>query len=92
MNIGFDEYMKSSFWQQYYENAPSDKLKDYIRARIEWSGCDPEGDEAEEDRLYDIMREKESKLIREDYDYLIKSEPSKQMRVVYVKRQAKLAE
>ena len=87
MKYTFDDYMKSEFWRKYYDDAPSQQLKDYIRAEFERSGSFDPKEKAE---LNKISCDKESKLTRADYDYLIKREPSKQMKAVYRERQAKL--
>ena len=33
---GFKEFMKNPGWAEYYENAPTQAVKDYIRAKFEY--------------------------------------------------------
>ncbi len=38
MGKGFDTFMENPYWRKIYEDAPSDKLKEYYRIRYDASG------------------------------------------------------
>ena len=68
MAEGFNEFMKNAYWQKFYNDAPSDKLKERIKVEFEISYCMEHGKDVTQ--LYEKLSDVSKVLNKEDVQYL----------------------
>ena len=51
---GFEKFMQNPYWKEYYESAPTEKLKSYIRYIFEDSACEDENNDQYGEKAIEI--------------------------------------
>lgn len=85
----FDEYMKNPSWEKYYESAPSEECKEYIRFGWYRSKFGEPKDVDEYIKLRDTVWDK---LSVEDWEYIMEHVGNSPFRKVCKERIARLKE
>ena len=82
MRNGFEIFMENPYWKKYYDNAPSDILKKYIKLEFENSPyvSKKQNDDYEEEKAK-VM----AQFTNEDWQYLIDNTTSGQAKLEYRK-------
>ena len=87
MKNGFDTFMENPYWKKYYENAPSDALKEYIRFEFE---NNPYVSEKRADNYEEEKAKITARFTGEDRQYLIDNTTNGQAKTEYRKSKIKL--
>lgn len=82
MKNGFDIFMENPYWKKYYESAPSDVLKEYIRLEFE---NNPYVSEKRADNYEKEKAKITARFTNEDWQYLIDNTTNGQTKLEYRK-------
>lgn len=70
MGKGFDEFMKNPYWKGFYENAPTDLLKSYLRLKFDNNYFVVDIDSYKKEEYLKQLNELEAKFSNVEWQYL----------------------